>query len=64
MVKQTLAPMTTDHPWISIKRKVKNNSRTTLYYSACGEQDHNASKCKVRHTLFCDFSNKKGHIAK
>ena len=41
--------------------KSSKNSKSTSYCSACGEPDHNTSKCKVKHTLFCDFCNKKGH---
>ena len=48
----------------SYKGKGLKNSKPTSYCSACGEPDHNASKCKIKHTLFCDFCNKKGHAAK
>ena len=48
----------------SYKGKGLKNSKPTSYSSACGEPDHNASKCKIKHTLFCDFCKKKEHVAK
>ena len=48
----------------SYKRKGSQNSKQTSYCSACGEPDQNASKCKVKHTFFCDFCNKRGHAVK
>ena len=57
-----LALMMTDHLSTgSYKGKGLKNSKLTSYCSACGEPDHNASKCKVKHILLYDFCNKKGH---
>ena len=48
----------------SYKGKGLKNSKQTSYCSACGEPDHNASKCKIKHKLFCNFCNKQGHALK
>ena len=48
----------------SYKRKGSKNSKPTSYCSACEEPDQNTSKCKIKHTLFCNFCNKKEHVAK
>ena len=48
----------------SYKGKCLKNSKPSSYCSACGEPDHNTGKCKIKNTLFCDFCNKKGHVAK
>ena len=41
----------------SYKGKSSKTGKQTTYCSACGEPDQNASKCKKKHTLFCDFCN-------
>ena len=57
--------MTTDCQQAVTKEKVlKKISKQTSYCSACGKPDHNTSKCKVTHKLFCDFCNKRGHAVK
>ena len=43
----------------SYKGKGSKEGKQTTYCSACGKPDHNASKCKVKHKLFCHFCNKK-----
>ena len=48
----------------SYKGKGLKGGKQMTYCSACGEPDHNATKCRIKHTLFCDFCNKQGHSAK
>ena len=48
----------------SYKGKSSKNSKQISYCSGCGELDHNASKYKVKHKLFCNFCNKRGHTVK
>ena len=48
----------------SYKGKGMKGSKQISYCSACSEPDHNASKCKIKHKLFCNFCNKRGHAAK
>ena len=43
----------------SYKGKSLKNSKSTSYCLECGEPDHNASKCKVKHIFFCDFATEK-----
>ena len=48
----------------SYKRKSLKYRKSTSYCSACEEPHHNASKCKVKYTLFFDFCSRRGHAAK
>ena len=45
----------------SYKGKSTKGGKQTTYCSICSELGHNASKCKIKHTLFCDFYNKQTH---
>ena len=49
MVKQNPVQMMTDHQQEATKAKSSKGGKQTTYCSACGEPDHNISKCKEKH---------------